>query len=51
MNDSTNLPTEAEQASLRDWRTWQAEHHARREAKGYNEPVSDEEALDILGLL
>jgi hypothetical protein len=51
MQDSTNLPTETEQESLHDWHVWQAEHHARREAKGYNEPVSDEEALDILGLL
>lgn len=35
MNNSTNLPTEAEQESLREWQKWQAEHHERREAKGY----------------
>lgn len=38
-----------EEQQQREWETWQTEHRARREAKGYNEPVSDDEALDILG--
>ena len=49
MSIATETLQKAEEQAQREWDAWQAEHHARREAKGYNEPVSDDEALDILG--
>lgn len=49
MSIAAETLTQAEAQAQREWDAWQAEHHARREAKGYNEPVSDDEALDILG--
>lgn len=48
MSIAAETLSQAEQQQ-REWEAWQAEQHARREAKGYNEPVSDDEALDILG--
>jgi hypothetical protein len=43
--------TTQESQKLQEWQKWQAEHRALREAKGYVETVTDEEVLDILGLL
>ncbi len=31
-----------------EWRRWQAEHAERRRRLGYDQPVSDEEALEVL---
>lgn len=47
----TQSKHEEELQAEREWKAWKAEHHARREAKGYNRPVSDEEALKVLGVL
>jgi hypothetical protein len=47
----TQSTTAQESQKAQEWQKWQAEHRALREAKGYVETVTDEEALDILGLL
>ncbi len=35
----------------REWEAWQKAQAERRAKLGYDEPVSDDEALDVLGLL
>ena len=52
MQDTANSQKEvAIESQVSDWQKFQAEHKAKRDAKGYNEVVTDDEALDILGLL
>lgn len=55
MNNSTNLQAQVEQESQerleREWREWQQAHAEKRRVLGYDKPVSDDEALEILGLL
>ena len=38
-----------EQQLEQEWAVWQQAQAERRAAKGYDKPVSDDEALDILG--
>lgn len=42
--------TQAEREQ-REWEAWQKAQAERRAKLGYDEPVSDDEALDVLGLL
>lgn len=48
MSIAAETLTQSEQQQ-REWETWQKAQAERRTAKGYDQPVSDDEALDILG--
>jgi hypothetical protein len=50
MSIAAETLSQAEQQQ-REWEAWQEAQAERRRKLGYDEPVSDDEALDVLGLL
>lgn len=46
---ATETLQKTEEQQQREWEIWQKAQAERRTAKGYDAPVSDDEALDILG--